>query len=706
MNEKKKYFNSRPLFYAFLSFLLAIATAKFIFDGNLKYIIFDAVLLFIFFAYAMWTKHFKILIVILCVFTLGLGWFFVGLSTFEGKTYTGQVQVVGRISDDVDYSTYGGSATVILKDVTIDGESAGNISLTISFDSEDDFSVGDIISFTTNVQKVKLFTLGSFNSYYYRDRTPYTASIDIDEVEFQGNSVTLIESFRLKIKSLLYETMGEDTGAVAYAVLFSDKNDVDDTVYSTYKSAGIIHLLTVSGLHVTFLIGLLGWVLKKCKIKGVINFLICLVFLGVYATFCSFSPSILRAGIMGLVLFFTRISGKCYDGLSSLGFAGLVILIFSPLSALDVGFLMSFFSVMSIYIIAPWLTRVFGKIFPKYVAKSFAVSIGVEVGILPFLGMISGTFNVLSFFVNLIVIPFFSVLYPVLFVLVLMVSALPFLAFLLKFCGYGFYAVEYIAKFFGDTSLKTTVEPFDIFFVASMFVFFFLASYFFMTSKKVRVVSCSAVFALSGILFGISYIQFPVGSALVYCYNNSYSVVLLTNSSGESVIVDFGSESFTRNLLISLGIEKITTAFVLQKTTVLIDSAEEIGVETLIRADEGQGYDNEVLVELNESASVGGFSFVYRGYGTRMIGLEISFDDTTVFILRDWTLTETQLSTLPIENYDFVILGKHDEYASYFDESSIFLTYYSCDVADSAFETSGNVAYDISGKNYIWRCID
>ncbi len=706
MDEKKKQFNSRPLFYVFLSFLLAIATAKFVFDGNLRYIIFDVVILLVFIVYSIWKKYFKCLAVVLCVFMLGLGWFFVGLSMFEGKTYTGQVSVVGRISDDVKYSTYGGSATIILKDVTIDGESAGNISLVLSFDSSSDFEIGDIVSFTTNVQNVKLFTLGSFNSSYYRDRTPYTASVDIDEVEIQGNSLTLIEKFRLKVKEVLYDCMGETNGSVAYAVLFGDKNDLDDDVYLAYQSSGIIHLLTVSGLHVSFLIALLGWVLKKCRIKGMLNFFICLVFLGVYATFCGYSPSILRAGIMGLVLFFTRISGKWYDGLSSLGLAGLIILIFSPLSALDVGFLMSFFCVLSIYIIAPTINKLLTKIFPRAVASSFSISIGIQIGILPFLGMIDGTLNFLSFFVNLVVIPFFSVLYPLLFVSVLLVAMLPFLGFLLQICGWGFSVIEIVANFFGSTSLLTTIEPFDIFFVASLFVLFFLLSHYFLTSRKVKAICCSSVFALSAVLYGVSYVQFPVTSSLVYCYNYSYSVLVLTNSKGESVIVDFGYESFTRKLLNALEIKQITTAFVLQKPTILIDSANEIGVETLIRADGGQGYDNEVLMELNEEGSVGGFTFVYRGYGTRMLGLEISFDDTTIFILRDWTLTETQLSSLPVENYDFVVLGKHESYASYFDESSIFLTYYSCDIASSSYENDGNVAYEISGKNYSRRCLD
>jgi len=91
------------------------------------------------------------------------------------------------------------------------------------------------------------------------------------------------------------------------------------------------------------LITLLGFLLKKIRVRGFLNFLICFVFLGVYVYLCGFTPSVLRAGVMGLVLLATKLSGKCYDGLNSLGLSGIVILLISPLFALDVGFQMSFF---------------------------------------------------------------------------------------------------------------------------------------------------------------------------------------------------------------------------------------------------------------------------------------------------------------------------------------------------------------------------
>lgn len=704
-SKSRKIFHSRPLFYGFLALLLAISTSRYLFDANLKYIFFVLIIFSCFIGYCIWIKKWVPVVAILCIFFFGLGWFFVGEKTFEGKIYEGQNQVIGRISDDVSYSSYGNSAEVVLKDVYINGNKEKNIALTIYIDSYDDFQVGDIIAFDAEVEKVSLFTLKNFNSFYYRDKTPYTSTVDADDFVVQGNSVNADEKFRLAMKDLLYQNMGQTNGAVAYAVLFGDKTEVDDDIYQSYKTAGIIHLLTVSGLHVGFLIALLGFILKKCKVRGIYNFIICAICIGLYAYICGFAPSILRAGIMGLVLLSAKLSGKCYDNLNTLGLAGIIILLFSPLSALDVGFLMSFFCVLGIFVITPWLSKLCKKVFPKVVAESFAVSIGAEIGILPFLAVIYSNLNILTFFINLIVIPIFAVLYPFLFVSLFICAVLPFMGFLLKICGWGFEIIYRIADFFGETSLIFDLEPFDIFLVAGVFVLLFFISKYFMASRKTKTICCSAILVFCGILSALYLIPVNVQSSVVYGYNYSLATVILTNEQGNSIIVDPGYSTYTKNLIKNANIKNLSAAFVLQKSSAYIDTIRGIGIDTIIRSDTGQGYDEEVVVNFDEVGSVGGFSFQYKSFDDRLIGLEILFDNTKLFILRDLKQSDDALTFISNENYDIVILGKHDEYAEYFTQSQI-LTYYQNSLSQSSFVENGNIGLLVNDKNYVWRCLD
>ncbi len=495
MNGKKVFFHSRPIFYAFLAFLLALSTTKFIFDGNISYIIFDCVILVAFVAFTIWTKSFKILAVVLALFAFGIGWWFLGISTFEGKHFQEECQVVARLSDDM--TTYYNNVSVVAKDVKINGKSEANISLYIK-NGAGKVKAGDVITFVAQIENAQLFEGEKFNSYFYRDHTPYTATISNFVV--QGNKLSAMEQFRLKTKNLLIENMGQEQGQVAYAVLFGDRSDVDSEVFADFQSAGIVHLLAVSGLHISFLLAIIAFILKKCHVKGFWNFLVCLLLLGLYAYACNFSPSILRAGIMGLALTLSVQTGKWYDGLNALGLAGMLILLIFPLFSLDLGFLMSFFCVLAIFTLSPILTKFFSKVFPKIISAGLGLSVGVQVGVLPFMAKMGTVFNVLTVFANLIIIPIFSLVYPLLFVGTILTLIMPFCGFLLKISGFGLDFIHKIAIFFGKTNLLFNLSPINIFAVAAIFVLCFLCSRYFLAGKKEKTICCSCLSVLSVVL--------------------------------------------------------------------------------------------------------------------------------------------------------------------------------------------------------------
>ena len=180
----------------------------------------------------------------------------------------------------------------------------------------------------------------------------------------------------------------------------------------------------------------------------------------------------------------------------------------------------------------------------------------------------------------------------------------------------------------------------------------------------------------------------------------------MTNKSGESVIVDPTYYSYTRELLNVCNVKNVETAFVLQNSTILIDTMDKIGVNNIVRCDGGQGYDNEQLIDTNVQGRIGDFSFEYKSYDQRLLGLEIAFDDIKIFVLRDINQTDVALNTVTETDYDVVILGRHDAYAEKFQNCKCVLTYYENKNADFSFLKNGNMACDINGKNLKWRCID
>lgn len=701
--QTKKLIHFRPLFYSFLILTLAISCAKFIFAGSVTYICLVVGIFALVLSFCVWKKKIVYFVILMAVFGFGIGWYFLGISTFRAKEYGGQCQIVARVSDDISFSEYGNRCNVVLKSVKINGNKSKNIYARLNFENKEDIKVGDVISFSTEVYSIKPFQLGQFNSFYYRDNIGYTAEISSSQVSILENKMTVDEKIRQKVKDKVSRV---ENGPVLYAVLFGDKSDIDDEVKAAYQKSGVVHLLTVSGLHISFLIALLSFILKKCRIRGWVNLLVCSSFVIFYSFLCGWSPSVLRASIMGITLTLASIFGKRYDGLNALGLAGCIILLIRPLLALDLGFLMSFFCVYSIFALYPLFKKLFSKIFPKKIGEAFAVCLSAQIGVFPFALQISGSTNLLSVFANIIIVPIFSVIYPLLFISVLIVIILPFMSFLLTAFSFGFGVIEKVAGFFVETKLVTNMEPLNVLIIATGFLSVMLLSRFFMMGTKTKALCFSVLLCLSCVCVVMPDFWNKPEAGVCVCYEYSNSIILLTNSQCESVIIDVRGEKFTKQLLRLSKVDRVSAVFALQSSKVNIETLRMIGCDKLIRTGSGEGYGEEQLVGLDETGKVSGFTFRYRSDGGKMIGLEIIFDGMKVFVARQRYTTAENFEDIGQENFDLVVLGKLKDCQSAFQKTADFASFYQQNDEFSSFERDGNMKYFLKNKQFVGRCLD
>lgn len=644
------YINPRPFFYCFLALLFSISVTQYIFDLSIQHIVLFVSISVGLIAGLICFKKFFMLFLILATMLFGCCWYFVGINSYKIDNFDGTVSVTGRLSDNVEYEEE--ETTYLLKDVIVNGKSVKNVELTILGEGRN-LSVGDVIEFEAELSEVALFSLNSFNLTYYRNKTGYVAEVDLNDVNVVDNEIKLVEKFRLRVKDLLVENMSPDDGATAYAVLFGYTNDISDDTYSAYQDAGILHLLAVSGLNVTFLISLIGFFLKILKVNRFTNFITCFIVLIVYAYLCSFAPSILRAGIMGIIFLACQLSGRCYDSLNTLGIAGVLVLITSPLFAFDIGFLMSYFCVMGIILLSPILSSFLRKIFPKFVADSLSVSISATIAILPFLAMMYSKLNLLTFFTNLLTVPLFSVAYPFLCVATIICLIFPFMGFLLTLCGYIFTLVSLIAQFFAQTPLSIQLAPFNVAISGFIFLMLFSISRFFMASTRGKVVaftSLASIITIAGCVF--AYI--PMCSAgVLYVYTHDNSFVLLTNSKNETLILDATwNFSDVNNALIEINAHEVIAN--IQINNVLPASSQEfLHITNYSHVDITNREGTEAL-SYNSDYYLGDFRIRYITFENELIGLEVEFDN--MIVLRPCSeLSQEALDYLSLLPYDLIL---------------------------------------------------
>jgi competence protein ComEC len=176
---------------------------------------------------------------------------------------------------------------------------------------------------------------------------------------------------------------GERRALVAGVVLGDDQG-LSDTLRQRFRASGLYHLLAVSGQNVAYVAwGALAfaWLLGLPRLAG--QLLALLGILG-YVAAVGPQPSVIRAGVAGVVSVVAWLAARERDRWYTLLLAALVLLAWNPYLLLDAGFQLSFVAVTSIFTLAPRFRRVLdGYPIPGEAAEVAAISAACGVATAP-----------------------------------------------------------------------------------------------------------------------------------------------------------------------------------------------------------------------------------------------------------------------------------------------------------------------------------
>ncbi len=191
------------------------------------------------------------------------------------------------------------------------------------------------------------------------------------------------------------------------AMLLGDKTGMTADTKNQFAKAGISHILAISGLHVAIigygLFNLMTHFIAKKKALWVT-----ILFLIFYCVLTGGSVSTIRASFMIIVGLMAYFFGRSYDIYSALATAAMIILIINPLYILDIGFLLSFSSVIGIITLLPALNGLYNKTNNKIISL-MNVSLAATLGTLPVILYSYYEIQLYGIGVNLIVVPLMSV---------------------------------------------------------------------------------------------------------------------------------------------------------------------------------------------------------------------------------------------------------------------------------------------------------
>lgn len=385
---------------------------------------------FVFFSATKLKPLFKILFVLAFLFFALFGGlsFQSAVKDYDNATVNGHnLNICGKISEITVYENY---SDVIIDDVSVSGVLNGKTSYKIQAVIYGNIAVdlGDKVEFSGILTERSAFYDGNFIGSRVYEKIKYFIELSADEITVTGNSENLYETVHKYLRDALKRGMNDSDGtytdefAVSYAMLLGNSDYVSEETLSSFHSAGLAHVFAVSGLHIGVLAVAVFFVLKKLRVNDKIAFFIAFAVCLFYAGVCGFSASSLRAALMFAVLNIAKRFGFKYDGISSIFFAAVIILLISPAQLFCAGFQLSFAVVFTIIVLLNPMKRLFKKL-PEKLGTALALSLSAEIGGLPVMLLNFGNFPMLSVFINILFIPLASVLFIILLILTILGGA-------------------------------------------------------------------------------------------------------------------------------------------------------------------------------------------------------------------------------------------------------------------------------------------
>lgn len=213
---------------------------------------------------------------------------------------------------------------------------------------------------------------------------------------------SFLEGFRGKLISFYQKTLPEPHASLVSGIVLGAKSSLPLDFWESLKKTGTAHVVVASGMNVTFVAGFLiaAFSLFLPRRRAIPFVLAGIIF---YCAIASFEAPIVRAGIMGALVFLAQETGRVASGFRVLTISALIMLIFRPDWIGDLGFILSFVATASLMVFQKRIEIKLKK-FPNLIRQDLSTTLAAQIGVTPILFVTFGYFNLFSPFINALIL--------------------------------------------------------------------------------------------------------------------------------------------------------------------------------------------------------------------------------------------------------------------------------------------------------------
>lgn len=431
----------RPMLWITMAYILGVLISINIFLGSLVLLIMAASLLcisFILIRKNRWQYSFPIILIVFMlvgILNCNRVWYRKSiLPDFADKNVTVQGQII-------DFPHYGGDKDVYViktrsivhgqKVIAVDDR----IYLAIYKDKSKispRYHKGDILAIRGSIaippgrRNPKCF---DYRAFLKRQGINATMGVRPYSISYIGKGKInplekCIYNSRIKMERVIDSCVGDVYAKFIKTIILGERWLLPSDISEDFAQTGLAHILSISGLHVGFILAGISFILDRFYLSRISAFSIKTFIIVLYCALIGAPHTAIRSTIMAIVYLGGQVLDKKADPLNTISIAAFCILLLNPLAIMDVGFQLSFIAVLGIISFYERFNQKFIH-FPRYIRVSISTTLAAQIGVWPIIAYNFNTISPISLIANIVLVPLAGLLIILSFLFIPIITILP-----------------------------------------------------------------------------------------------------------------------------------------------------------------------------------------------------------------------------------------------------------------------------------------
>lgn len=220
-----------------------------------------------------------------------------------------------------------------------------------------------------------------------------------------------INNIKEKMIDNANRNMPKRTANLLLGILIGKRDNIQEDIIESFRTANLSHILAVSGAHTSYIILGITYLISKSKTPKRIGYIITIINLLIFIIITGASYSVVRACIMAIVVIGAKICYRKENFFTSICISLIIILIQNPFAINDIGLKLSFMGTAGIVIFNKSITNFFIKLKIKQkIAEALSVTFSAQLMIMPITILNFNTISLTFFISNILASPLLGII--------------------------------------------------------------------------------------------------------------------------------------------------------------------------------------------------------------------------------------------------------------------------------------------------------